>query len=258
MYNILIVEDEEIIRKGLSYSLDWVEYGFNIIAEAANGRQALDLVKKYEPELILLDINMPIMNGFELLEEIYGTYDFEVIILTGYSEFDYAKKSIQYGVSDYLLKPIDDDELVKAIERVKKKLDEKSKINLLLENFEEQVDVFSSKDYDNKDNYKKSTKLIINYIKENYGEKINNDRLIEVTDKGKTYINNEFKKDTGKTINNFVNEYRIIKAIELMKEGTIKVSKIYEKVGFSNYSYFIEVFKKYTGLTPVEFNDKYI
>lgn len=134
----------------------------------------------------------------------------------------------------------------------------KSKINLLLENFEEQVDVFSSKDYDNKDNYKKSTKLIINYIKENYGEKINNDRLIEVTDKGKTYINNEFKKDTGKTINNFVNEYRIIKAIELMKEATIKVSKIYEKVGFSNYSYFIEVFKKYTGLTPVEFNDKYI
>lgn len=258
MYNILIVEDEEIIRKGLSYSLDWVKYGFNIAAEAANGKEALELVEKYRPDLILLDISMPIMNGFELLKEIYGSYDFEVIILTGYSEFDYAKKSIQYGVTDYLLKPIDDDELVLAIEKVKKKLDKKGVVNLLFENFGEKVDVFSIKDYDNKDNYKKSTKLIINHIKENYKEKINNEKLIEVTDMGKTYINNEFKKDTGKTINNFVNEYRIIKSIELMKEGNIRVSKIFEKVGFSNYSYFIEVFKRYTGLTPVEFNNKYI
>lgn len=133
MYKVMIVDDEIIIRNGLSLVVDWSDYGFEIIGEAANGIEGLDMIMDKNPDLILVDIRMPGLDGIEMLSEIRKLgYNGKAIILTGYAEFAYAKTAVALGVSAYMLKPIDEDELVKILESVREELDnEKSHLNII-------------------------------------------------------------------------------------------------------------------------------
>src|SRR5699024_435158 len=125
MYKVLIIEDEEMIRKGLMYSIDWFKYNCVVIGEATNGLEGVNQIKKLEPDIVLLDINMPIMTGLELLEEVSNNYSFSTIILSGYNDFTYAKKAIDYGVETYLLKIIEKVKLLEAIKKAKEKIEYK-------------------------------------------------------------------------------------------------------------------------------------
>ncbi len=121
MYRVLIVEDEDIIRKGIAYTMDWVGMGCTIVGEAANGREGLDKIKELSPDIVLADIMMPVMDGIEMIRlskesEEYGEY--KAIFLTSYADFDYAKKAIDLGVAAYLMKPVDEEELKKSIAKV--------------------------------------------------------------------------------------------------------------------------------------------
>lgn len=117
MINVLIVDDEPFIRQGVKILIDWKEYGFNIADEAADGKEALELLEKNQYDLIITDIKMPHMNGIELIEAIRRgkNKDIKVIVLSGYYEFEYAKQAIKYNVSDYILKPIQKEELVRVL-----------------------------------------------------------------------------------------------------------------------------------------------
>lgn len=110
--NILIVDDEVIFRDYLRQSLDWDAYGFRICGEARNGVEALALAESEKPDLALIDINMPVMNGLELTEILRRKFpSIDVIIVTGHNEFEYARTAIRLGVEDYILKPFSKDEL---------------------------------------------------------------------------------------------------------------------------------------------------
>lgn len=125
MKKIMIVDDEYYARLALTKTMDWKSNGFSIIGEADNGKTALEMLQRLHPDLILVDINMPIMNGLELIKEIRERkIEVEIIILTGYNDFAYAKQAINYSVSEYLLKPIVEEELLEAIKKVAKKIDE--------------------------------------------------------------------------------------------------------------------------------------
>ncbi|MFA9557701.1 response regulator [Evansella sp. AB-rgal1] len=127
MYKVLIVDDESTVRKGLDAVIPWETYGYEVVALAKDGQTALDLCEKHTFDLIISDIRMPGMSGLELIQHI-RSFDQRVqcLILSGYADFDYAKKAIHYGVAGYLLKPIDEDELIPAILEIKKKLDEEN------------------------------------------------------------------------------------------------------------------------------------
>ena len=105
MYKVIIVEDEDIIRKGLVYSVPWAEMDCSVVGEAANGIEGLELIREHNPDIAVIDINMPIMDGFQMLENSYEQYNYAPIILSGYSDFEYAKRAIHYGVKGYLLNP---------------------------------------------------------------------------------------------------------------------------------------------------------
>ena len=117
LYKILIVEDELMIRQGIKYLIDWELHGFEVIAEAKNGHEALKLIEKTCPDIVITDIVMPVMNGIELLEEITGRYpEIHVIVLSGYSDFEYVKHSFRSGAVDYILKPsLKPDELLASV-----------------------------------------------------------------------------------------------------------------------------------------------
>ena len=118
MYRVLIAEDEDIIRKGIAYTMDWVSMGCTIIGEAANGKEGVDKIKELSPDIVLADIMMPMMDGIEMIRQGQEICDFKSIIMTSYADFEYAKKAIDLGVSAYLMKPVDEEELKKNIEKV--------------------------------------------------------------------------------------------------------------------------------------------
>lgn len=106
MYKVLIVDDEMLIRQGIRHILNWEQYGFQIVGEAPNGKEALGLIETLHPHIVLTDIVMPIMDGEELARVIKQRWpEIEVIILSSFSEFDYVRSTFQSGVSDYILKP---------------------------------------------------------------------------------------------------------------------------------------------------------
>lgn len=126
MYKVLLVDDEALIREAISENIRWEEMGFSLIGVCENGKQAMEVIKKDQPDLLLTDINMPFVDGMELTKFVYENYpDMKVIIISGFDEFEYAKNAVKYQVLEYILKPITPMEFSETLLRVKKMFDEK-------------------------------------------------------------------------------------------------------------------------------------
>lgn len=126
MYRLMVVDDEEIIRKGLINSMDWGQHGYSIVAEAENGRKALEIVQAVKPDIIITDIYMPVMDGIEFATEVRRLFpEIIIIFLSGYNEFIYAQKAIEAGIFRYLTKPVLEDELLLALHEASKDLEHK-------------------------------------------------------------------------------------------------------------------------------------
>jgi len=124
MYKILIVDDEPTIREGLRTLIPWDECGFQVIDTAANGQEALQKCKLLLPDLLIADIRMPEMSGLELVKKLRELkLNIHVLILSGYADFEYAKQAIVHRIDGYLLKPVDEDELIEHLEKLRVSLD---------------------------------------------------------------------------------------------------------------------------------------
>jgi len=134
MYKILLVDDERIITEGMSKVIDWKSLGTCLIGTARNGEEALEIIEKENPHIVISDIKMPIMNGLELVSNVYQRFpEIQFILLTGFSEFTYAKKAMEYGVRHYLLKPCNENTVMEAISEICKELDKKVNRNRMME-----------------------------------------------------------------------------------------------------------------------------
>jgi two-component system, response regulator YesN len=120
MLKVLIVDDEPWVLEGLRTMIDWEKYGFEVCAEAHNGSEAMRLIQEYKPELVLTDINMPVINGLELITQLNELMPKppKFVVLTGYDDFKLARTALQQRVNDYLLKPIDDEEIESLLSRI--------------------------------------------------------------------------------------------------------------------------------------------
>lgn len=127
MLKILIVDDEFYFREALKISLPWKDLGFEICGEAKNGKDALDKVEILKPEILIVDINMPIMDGLEFVKNIIeADKNIKIIIISGYNEFNYAKQAIKLGVYNYILKPVNEEELKNSLLEIKKIIEKES------------------------------------------------------------------------------------------------------------------------------------
>lgn len=257
MFKVLIVEDEEMIRKGLKYTFDWTQVGCIVVGEGINGKDGLDKIKNLNPDIVIVDINMPIMNGIDMIQNSKDDFIYSSIIISGYDEFDLAKKAIHLGVSEYLLKPVDNQQLVEALEKAKKEINLK-KYYAIAKNSSKDLSklrVIKEDIFKEEHGSSKMVLQMINYVKENYNKKISIQDLVDRLGMSSTYLNQKFKQETSYTFNDYVNRYRIDRAINLMKSGDEKIYNIAAEVGFKEYRYFISVFKKYAGCLPSNFID---
>lgn len=257
MIRVLIVEDEEIIRKGLIGSIDWESKGYVIIGEAINGVDGLEKIIKYRPDLIITDIKMPKMTGLEMIKECYkkGIY-FESILLTSYGEFEYAKEGINLEVVDYILKPLDEDLLYLALDKVKYRLQKQKKIEIVgtQEEESEVIVYFDIGVYIEKVKLKnKYVYKALKKIQENYDKKINIFDISDELEISAGYLSRKFKEELDETFLVILNKYRIEKSIKLLLEEKLKMYEISNKVGFTDYKHFYCVFKKHVGIVPGEF-----
>lgn len=123
MYKVLLIDDEPLIREGLRQVINWEDYGFTICADTADGRAGLNMIRVHQPDLVIVDIRMPGLSGIELVELAKQEgYSCKFIILSGYSSFSYAKELIKLGVHSYLLKPIDEEELIEGLIEIKEEI----------------------------------------------------------------------------------------------------------------------------------------
>lgn len=248
MYKVIIVEDEDLIRRGLRFQVDWTSVGCVVAGEASSGEEGLEVIERVRPDIVITDIRMQGMSGIEMLKESMPRYSHHAIILSGYADFNYAKEAIRLGVVEYLLKPIDFDELKACILRVTDKVHEKE-TQKRLETMEKVISLPLPDISGIRNMY---AKRMLEYITKNYEKKISIMELSEDFGVSSTHLNAKFKAETGYTFHSFLNYYRICKAVELQKEGKYKMYEIAEMVGISDYKYFNKVYKKYVGYAPAK------
>lgn len=141
LYRIMLVDDEEEVRKAMIRKMDWEQLGFTVAGDAENGEDALEKLELLEPDVVMTDIRMPYMDGLTLVARIREKYPFiKILIFSGYDDFEYAKQAIKYRVTEYILKPVNGEELAEILMRVRISLDEeieqRRNISMLQESYE--------------------------------------------------------------------------------------------------------------------------
>lgn len=251
MYRVVVIEDEEAIRKGIIMSIDFSALNCILIGEASNGVEGIKLIQEKKPDIVITDVTMPLMSGIEMIEQTLE-YNYTSIIISGYDEFSYAKKAIKLGVCDYLMKPIDKEELNNVIQSIVSSFDLSSKISGLLKE-KNQIEHIQLLETLNKEDH--LVDKIVEYINLHYSEKIFLSDIADVLNYSESLLSKRFRRVTQMTFNEYLNRFRIQKSIEYMKKGTYGLTGISDICGFSDYKYFSTVFKKYTGYTPSQFTN---
>lgn len=128
MYKLIIVDDEELEREGMARFIPWADYDITLADKAWNGVEALEKIKKYRPEIVMTDIKMPVMNGIELIRETKREFpEIAFIVLSGCGEYEYTSQAMEEGVRHYILKPCDEEKIIKVIDKVKAELAEQTR-----------------------------------------------------------------------------------------------------------------------------------
>lgn len=242
MYKVLVVEDEERIRKGLLFLTDWLKAGCAVAGEAADGKEGLAKIETLQPDIVITDIKMPFLDGIAMLEAGQKKCVFEAIVLSGYGEFSYAQKAVSLGVTEYLLKPLDFALLAQALQ----KCCAKRAARRAAAPCQSQPLRLPSR-------ASKHVARLLARIQSAYAKKLLLSELSEEYGVSATHLNAQFKKETGYTFNDFLNRFRIQRAAELLQSGGLRIYEAAAAVGFADYKYFTQVFKKYTGCSPGHF-----
>ena len=221
------------------------------MGEASNGEEALELADIVRPDLVISDIRMPKMDGIELAEQLRDKYpNTKVIFLTAYNEFEYARKAIRLGVSDYILKPFQDGELEGVIQRLLHLHPNGTAQEAELEN--ELISLKKKEEVSNR-----YVQAAIEYIENHYSDAyFSVGNLAEALSVSEGHISRLFKSETDSSINNYLTKYRIKKALDYLKDMNVKVYEVADKVGYQDIAYFSNTFKKLVGRTPSEYQNK--
>lgn len=239
MKKVVVVEDEALVRRGIVMTVDWASVDCVVVGEAENGQQGLALIREKQPELIVTDIRMPVIDGLEMLRLLRAEGSTaRVIFLTAYSDFAYAQSALKLGAADYLLKPFRDGELESAVERLYRR--------------DATPVPAASVPADGKRS--KYVAQAIRYLEAHYGDAdVGVGSVAEHVGVSEGHLSHLFKEETGQTIGAFLTQTRIRRAMALLRDCRSKVYLVAEQVGYRDITYFSATFKKIVGMSPSDY-----
>ncbi|WP_020618298.1 response regulator [Paenibacillus daejeonensis] len=263
MWKVLLVEDEVFVRESVREIIDWESMGFTVIGEAGNGAEALRLIRREPPDLVLADIIMPEMDGIELLRQTREAgIRAKFVMLTCMSEFEYIRQAMEYGASNYILKlSMNVKDLRETLGKIGAELEKESDGQRELARTDEATgrpaaeeqrtdeSSQSSAGYGTRVSHPEVSKIIA-YIHDHYDQDLSVKFLSHHVMMGENYVSALFKKKTGCTLIHYLHQVRVDKAIWYLRHTGLPVSEIGHKVGFANDNYFIKIFKRHTKQTP--------
>ena len=238
MMKVVVVEDEELVRRGIVLAVDWASVDCIVVGEAADGEEGLEVIRRYQPDLIITDIKMPKLGGIEMLRQLRaeGSRAY-VVVLTAYSDFNYAQSALKLGAVDYLLKPFHDGELEAVVRRLQDSRQSRT-VPELPTGGEKSKYVMEA----------------MRYIAEHYNAPdIGVGSVASSLGVSEGHLSHVFKKETSYTISNYITTYRIRMAMELLWDCRSRVYEVAEQVGYRDITYFSSTFKKVTGMSPSEY-----
>lgn len=254
---VLVIDDEPVHVRGVIKYVNWSKLGFETVVGAYSAKEALMKLQEETYDLVITDINMPEVNGLELISRInlLGKQP-DIMIVSGYNEFTYAQEAIRLGVAAYILKPIKPEEIEENIwilqEKKKKgffEADSKIEQNNFNEIMSEEAKTAGN---DERKKIHPTIQKILIYIGKNYSKEITVQEIAEQFRINESYLSALFKKEIGINLSNYVLRYRMNRAMEMLKNSDMRISEIAYRVGYQNPCYFTEQFKKICDMTPSE------
>ena len=258
MLTALIVEDESLMREYLMMNLNNIHNQWVAAACARDGIEATALLNEQHFDLVITDIKMPRMGGLELATHISSNIpNTDIILLTGYDEFNFARTAIRIGVADYLLKPLRDGELHSILDRLASKRNNSDMNGDLTKNITLQSQAAVKSDVV-AGNPNILIQRVRNYIERHYCEQISLSEVADLMDVNPTYLSSIFESEQGESYSKYVLLLRIERAALLLRTHPVgNISDIATDVGYLSAKHFISVFKKYYGMTPSEFRSRF-
>ncbi len=248
MRKVVVVEDEDLVRRGIVLAVDWASVDCTVVAEAGNGEDGMDVIRSHSPDLIVTDIRMPKLDGLEMISRLRAEGNgASVIFLSAYSDFAYAQKALRLGAADYLLKPFRDGELERATAAILSRTREEGQpphdprlVGFPLLPSDKPLSRYVTE--------------ALSYITENYKDpEISVSTIARSLDLSESHLSHVFKKESGHNISSCLTGYRMYMAMQLLQDVRSKVYEVAEKVGYRDITYFSSTFKKAVGCSPSEY-----
>lgn len=245
MYKVLIIDDEKPVRTVISALGNWYALGIEPPLTATNGKEGLSIMREVRPDIVFVDMQMPVIDGSQFLLKASKEFpDSKYIVVSGYDHFQYAQTAIKNGAIDYLLKPIVFEELDKALNKAVFLLN--SERNITVQEVSAQEDILPDQ----------IVSIIKEYIEEHYCEDIRISMFSEKYYFSKEYLSKLFKKKYDCGIYEYALNIRMERAKELLADAKLQIQEISERLGYSNSNYFSKAFRNYFDISPTEFRQK--
>ena len=238
---VLLVDDEIMIREGFKKLFDWEAHECVVVGEAADGMEAITKIDEEQPDIVIMDINIPIINGLKVIQLSRVKYpSMAFVIVSGYDDFSYCREALRLQITDYILKPVNYKEFGSCIDRLK--------ISLYNNEVKEKSVV------------KKERVItgITKYMQEHLSEDVSLHILSEEFHLNSQYISQLFKNEIGVNFLTYLTNIRMEHAKKLLLSTSLSIAEVSEQSGYGDYRVFTKVFKKSEGITPSQYRRDFL
>ena len=240
---VLLVDDEIMIREGFKRLFDWETHDCEVVGEAADGMEALTQIDTLRPDIVIMDINIPIMNGLKGISLSRIKHPkIAFVIVSGYDDFSYCREALRLQITDYILKPVNYEEFGTCIDNLK-------------------ISLFEQRISDTAEPEKQEERTIIGitrYLQEHLAEDLSLSVLAEEFHLNPQYISQLFKSEIGVNFLTYLTNIRMEKAKKLLLSTSLSVAEVADKSGYGDYRVFTKVFKKSEGITPSQYRRDFL
>lgn len=244
-YRVFVVEDENLIARNIKKSIEAENPSFKVTGMFSNGEDALSAIAEQPPEVVFTDISMPVMSGLELAARIHESMShIKIVIITGYADFEYVKEALHYDVEDYLLKPVNREELNKVLKKLELSFTDISDPHYHTGGEEPDLSP------------EEIVTLVKDYVKKNYSGDLDLNTIAQNLGFSSSYLTKIFNRIENTTPSKYIRNYRMGVAKQLLADKDMTISQVASCVGYNDPFHFSKSFKQTFGISPTDYRER--